>query len=78
MRHQNKGRKLGRNSAQRRALFQTPDDGVLGAGSFVGHLGGFSHGVRQIAVLPVLYDAILLLISLAARRQQASHRRQQQ
>ena len=63
--------------AQRSALLQAPDDGVLVVGIFVGRLGGLGHGVGQIAALPVLDDLVLLLISFAAGRQQTGHRREQ-
>jgi hypothetical protein len=50
-------------AAQHRALFQPPDDGVFVVGVLVGHLGGFGGCARQIALMPILNDAILLFVS---------------
>jgi hypothetical protein len=58
-------------TAQYRTLFQAPDDGVLVIGILVGHFGGFDDGIGQIALMPVLNDAVLFLVSFTAGSQQA-------
>jgi hypothetical protein len=53
-------------------LFQTPDDGILVFCIIIGFFSDFNDGIGQITVLPIIVNAlILLLVSGAASRQQA-------